>query len=204
MHWLSSPLLGWAAAAVLLFWFVGAHNRLVRLRSAALQSYAALDVLLIRQLDYVQASIAACAPVSAHASADAGDAALQAATGQALTLLGTTRLRPLDPAAMGALGTALHVLVGAWERLHPDEVVSFEADGTLSRPASLLGPGETGASPPPAPGSAPMAWPEPSALVEITRAQFNGAVLQYNRAIRQFPAIFVAWAFGLRLAAPLV
>ena len=35
MSWLSNSLLGWAGAAVLLFWFVGAHNRLVRLRSTA-------------------------------------------------------------------------------------------------------------------------------------------------------------------------
>lgn len=201
MDGFGGSLLGWAGAALLLFWFVGAHNRLVRLRSAALQAYGALDALLVRQLDFVQASIAGSPPADEHARA--GDAALQAATGQALTVLGATRLRPLDPAAMGALGTALHVLLAAWERLHPDDVVSFEADGTLSRPATLQGPRETGAAAAP-PAVAPMAWPEPSAMVEITRAQFNAAVLQYNIAIRQFPALFVAWAFRLRPAAPLV
>lgn len=201
MSWLSNSLLGWAGAAVLLFWFVGAHNRLVRLRSTALQAYAALDALLVRQLDFVQASLDA--PPPAGEASRAAVSALQAAAGQALTVLGATRARPLDPAAMGALATALRVLLAAWERVHPDELVSFEADGTLSRPASLLGPRESGAGAPPAP-PAPMAWPEPSALVEITRAQFNAAVLQYNAAIRQFPAVFVAWAFRLRAAAPLI
>lgn len=202
MSWLSSSLLTWAAAAVLLFWFVGAHNRLVRLRSAALQAYGALDALLLRQIDFVQASLDV--PPGGSDAARAADAALQAAAGQALTVLGATRSKALDPAAMGALATALRVLLAAWERVHPDELVSFEADGTLSRPASLLGPRESGASASPAPASAPMAWPEPSALVEITRAQFNAAVFQYNAAIRQFPAVFVAWAFRLRAAAPLV
>lgn len=201
MSWLSNSLLTWAAAAVALFWFVGAHNRLVRLRSTALQAYGALDALLVRQLDFVQASLEA--PSGGGEPSRAADAALKAAAGQALTVLGVTRARPLDPAAMGALATALRVLLAAWERVHPDELVSFEADGTLSRPASLLGPRESGGGAPPAP-SAPMAWPEPSALVEITRAQFNAAVLQYNAAIRQFPAVFVAWAFRLRAAAPLV
>lgn len=202
MSWLSSSLLTWAAAAVLLFWFVGAHNRLVRLRSAALQAYAALDALLVRQLDFVRASLDAPSPEEGPSRTV--DTALQAAVGQASTVLGATRTKPLDPAAMGALATALRVLLAAWERLHPDDLVSFEPDGTLSRPASLLGPRESGASPPHAPAAVPMAWPEPSAMVEITRAQFNTAVLQYNAAIRQFPAVFVAWAFRLRGAAPLV
>lgn len=202
MSWLSNSLLGWAGAAVLLFWFVGAHNRLVRLRSTALQAYAALDALLVRQLDFVQASLDA--PPPEGEASQAAVSALQAAAGQALTVLGATRARPLDPAAMGALATALRVLLAAWERVHPDELVSFEADGTLSRPASLVGPRESGTGPSPAPATAPMAWPEPSALVEITRAQFNAAVLQYNAAIRQFPAVFVAWAFRLRAAAPLI
>lgn len=202
MGWMSGSLLTWAAVAVALFWFVGAHNRLVRLRSAALGAYASLDALLVRQLDFVQASIVASPP--GEGDPRPGDASLQAATGQASTVLGATRLRPLDPRAIGALGTALHVLLNAWARLHPDDVVSFEADGTLSRPAALLGPRESGATTQPFPGATPMAWPEPSALVEITRAQFNTAVMHYNAAIRQFPAVFVAWAFRLRPAAPLV
>lgn len=202
MSWLGNPLLSWAGAAVLLFWFVGAHNRLVRLRSTALQAYAALDALLVRQLDFVQASLDA--PPAGDDLSRTAAPALKAAAGQALTVLGATRAKPLDPAAMGALATALRVLLAAWERAHPDEVVSFEADGTLSRPASLLGPRESGAGASPAPAATPMAWPEPSALVEITRAQFNAAVRQYNAAIRQFPAVFVAWAFRLSAAAPLV
>jgi hypothetical protein len=80
--------------------------------------------------------------------------------------------------------------------------VSFEPDGTLSRPASLEGLSERIEETPRA--EAPMFWPEPSAMVEITRAQFNAAVAQYNRAVRQFPAVLLAWIFRLRPAAPLV
>ncbi len=45
----------WIGGALALFWFVGAYNRLVRLRSGALQAYATLDAALVRQLEFVQA-----------------------------------------------------------------------------------------------------------------------------------------------------
>jgi hypothetical protein len=186
----------WVAVALAIFWFVGAYNRLVRLRSAALQAYAGLDAALVRQLDFVQARAASLdAPTPWDLSA--ADS-LQAAAAQLATLLAATRLRPLAPAGMAALGTAMHVLLAAWQHLHPDAVVSFEPDGTLSRPAPLNGKDEA-----PVAASAALAWPEPSAAAEIARAQFNQAVGHYNAAITQFPAFVVAWIMQLRPAAPL-
>jgi hypothetical protein len=183
----------WILGAVALFWFVGAYNRIVRLRSGALQAYAALDAALVRQLDFVQARLAeGSATEQVPPVAGVG---LQASAAQLVTLLAATRLKPLDPAAIAALATALHVMLGAWQRLHPDAVVSFEADGTLSRPAPLNGRDDSPA--------APIAWPEPSAAAEIARNQFNLAVAQYNAAVAQFPAVLVAWIMQLRPAAPL-
>lgn len=196
MSGVPDSLLWWILGAVALFWFVGAYNRIVRLRSGALQAYAALDAALVRQLDFVQARLAegaATAQVPHGASGE--DAALQASAAQLVTLLAATRLKPLDPAGIAALATALHVMLGAWQRLHPDAVVSFEADGTLSRPAPLNGRDDSPA--------APIAWPEPSAAAEIARNQFNQAVALYNAAIAQFPALLVAWIMQLRPAAPL-
>lgn len=205
MSALPDSLPGWIVIAVLLFWFVGAYNRLVRLRAAVLQAYATLDAALRKQLDFVQSSIAAAepdkdAPSSGHSSAVAP---LQAAATQLATLLGATRLHPLDPGGMAALATALQVLVAAWQRQHPDAVTVFDADGTLSRPAPLLpsGAGPGAASPV---AAEPIAWPEPSAAAEIARSQFNLAVEQYNAAIVQFPALLVAWMVRLRPAAPLL
>lgn len=198
MSSLPDSLPWWILGAVALFWFVGAYNRIVRLRSAALQAYAALDAALVRQLDFVQARLAEVP--AAQPTLPGGrraDASLQASASQLVTLLAATRLKPLDPAGIAALTTALHVMLGAWQRLHPDAVVSFEADGTLSRPASL-GDREEAAG-----GAAPIAWPEPSAAAEIARSQFNQAVEQYNAAIAQFPALLVAWIMQLRPAAPL-
>jgi hypothetical protein len=187
----------WIAAAIALFWFVGAYNRIMRLRSVALQAFAALDAALGRQLDFVQTRVAQAAAADAAPAGIPSDASLRGAASQLVTLLAATRLRPLDPAGIAALGTALHVLLAAWQRLHPDAVVSFEADGTLSRPAPLAGRQEASAGP------AAFAWPEPSAAAEIARNQFNHAVAQYNAAITQFPAVLVAWIMQLRPAAPL-
>ncbi|RZL89787.1 MAG: lema family protein [Variovorax sp.] len=189
----------WIGAAIALFWFVGAYNRIVRLRSAALQAYAALDAALVRQLDFVQARVAQALAEGEGAGSDdpRSGASLKAAADQLVTLLAATRLHPLEPAGIAALGTALHVMLAAWQRLHPEAVVSFEADGTLSRPVPL---GDREEVPN---GHVPIAWPEPSAAAEIARGQFNLAVGQYNAAITQFPAQMVAWIMQLRLAAPL-
>jgi hypothetical protein len=200
MSVLPDSMVGWIVIAVLLFWFVGAYNRLVRLRAAVLQAYATLDAALRKQLDFVQASITAALPEKDASSHSSAVAPLQAATTQLATLLGATRLHPLDPGAMAALATALQVLVTAWQRQHPDAVTVFEADGTLSRPAPLLPAGAGAASA----TLEPMAWPEPSAAAEIARSQFNLAVGQYNAAIVQFPALLVAWMVRLRPAAPLL
>ncbi|MBT2335709.1 lema family protein [Variovorax paradoxus] len=201
MSVLPDSLPGWIVVAVLLFWFVGAYNRLVRLRAAVLQAYATLDAALRKQLDFVQANITAALPQQKDASSHSSAVApLQAATTQLATLLDATRLHPLDPGGMAALATALQVLITAWQRQHPDAVTVFEADGTLSRPAPLLPDGAGAASGTPE----PMAWPEPSAAAEIARSQFNLAVGQYNAAIVQFPALLVAWMVRLRPAAPLL
>ncbi|MFH0132416.1 lema family protein [Variovorax sp. VaC1] len=203
MSLLPESLASWIVIAALLFWFVGAYNRLVRLRAAVLQSYVTLDAALSKQLDFVQASITAAAPAEAPSNELLSSIApLQASTTQLATLLGATRQRPLDAGGMAALATALRVWIGAWQRQHPDAVTVFEADGTLSRPAQ------------PQPGAVtaavvssttePIAWPEPSAAAEIARGQFNIAVKHYNAAIAQFPALLVAWAVRLRAAAPLL
>lgn len=200
-HWPES--LGyWIGAALLLFWFVGAYNRLMRLRTAALQGYATLDAALVRQLDFVQSRVQPeLVPVEGAGAVDASaQSSLLATTAQLSTLLGTTRLHPLDPASIAALATALHVMLASWERLHPYAVLSFGADGTLSRPVPM---GLKSDEPPAPDTEIPIAWPEPSPAAEIARRQFNIAVAAYNAAIAQFPAMLVARVMQLRPAAPL-
>ena len=198
MNSIPQSVIWWVAGALLLFWFVGAHNRLVRLRSTALIAYAALDATLVKQLDYVQSRSTRSLVLGGSTQGDArNESSLLSAVAQMSAMLAVTRLRPLEPTRMGSLGTALHVMLNAWERMYPGEVLRFDTEGTLSMPASL--PGDL----PDTPQVSPFAWPEPSAAAEIARGQFNQAVLAYNRAIGQFPALVVAWAFRLRRAATL-
>lgn len=205
----------WVGTAVTVFWFVGAYNRLVRLRSLATQAYVALDGALVRQVEYVQSRIAEKLDGKLESKADgktdgreegqaAPDSGLLAAVVQLTALLAATRARPLDARAIAPLATALRVLLSTWERLHPDEVTSFDIDGTLSRPAPLTPDDASAASAAVSSSEPPMAWPEPSAVAELARGQFNQAVARYNAAIGQFPAFIVAWAFRLRPAAPFV
>jgi len=187
----------WLAAAVLLFWFVGAYNRLVRLRSTALQAYATLDAALVRQVECVQAHV--LSRMEALRGNDDEDAAssrvdeveqgalasLRATAEQLSTLLGATRTRPLDPAGMAAQGTALQVMQSTWARLQPSGDEAVAAAGAN------------------APSTSTSNWPEPAALPETARSHFNLSVAQYNAAIRQFPAVLVAWLMQLRPAATL-
>ncbi len=185
----------WVVIAVTLFWVVGAYNRLVRLRSMALQAYSVLDAALQRQLEYVQLQVVD----------ERLDQSMLPEANQLAVLLAATRQRPLEPTAITALSTALRVLLVAWQRLHPEQVTSFASDGSLSRPASLDGLASSG----PAEdfdlesSHTTMAWPGPSPAAEIARSQFNLAVSQYNNAISQFPAMLIAWIFRQRPAAPL-
>ncbi|MBS0454430.1 MAG: lema family protein [Proteobacteria bacterium] len=198
MSALPDSIYWWVGAAVLLFWFVGANNRLMRLRSAALVAYTTMDAALVKQLDYVHSRSTRALAVSGVAKLDVNvESSLLSSVAQMSAMLAVTRLRPLEPSRIASLGTALHVMLNAWERMYPGEVLRFDAEGTLSMPAPLSG--ELAA-----PQASPFAWPEPSAAAEIARGHFNDAVHAYNRAIGQFPALIVAWAFRLRRASPLV
>jgi hypothetical protein len=178
----------WIGFALLVFWFVGACNRLVRLRSAALQAYATLDAALVSQLDFVRArATQETAGDMSGEGADPGGTGkvapsayvmLGATTAQLAGLLAVTRARPLDPETMAALDTALHVMLTVWQGLHPEAVIRFDADGLLSRPQPLSATPSTTTSGPrsgrwaervrepedprDAEAEASLAWPEPT------------------------------------------
>lgn len=102
----------WIFLALLLFWAVGAYNRIVRLRSAAIQAFGGLDAHLMRMMAMLGEYEAAQGPApAAHADARA---ALWAATTQFGASLAVARARPLDAGAGAALLTAREVLEAAW------------------------------------------------------------------------------------------
>ncbi len=189
MTWLDVLL--WLLPAVLIFWSVGAYNRLVRLRAAVHQAYASLDVEFVRQAELaasalpVQDSVLEEGLTEAGALLDAPAVAwrsLRSAISQFDAVLAATRGRGLDAEAVAALNTARSVVDNAWARV-------------LREGHDLAGA--------PMPEAVQARWAELSRTVNTTVEQFNSAVGAYNAAVRQFPAVLLGWLFGMRLASKL-
>ncbi len=176
----SSSFLPWIAAAVLLFWMVGAYNRLVRLRSEANQAFAALEAELSRQVNLVRE----CVPPEeeqAPSQFTGGSAfwgGLQGAAAQLQASLNAARNRPLDPDRIAALGAAQEVLSMAWDRAERDDAHDLAGPRL---PEDFSG--------------------ERQQLIRMTHAateHFDQAVSRYNEAIAQFPAVLLARLFGFQ------
>lgn len=172
-HMFSSSLF-WILLAVVVFWAVGAYNRLVRLRSAVIQAFGGLDVHLVRMMA-LPGECAAAAEPKVQEGAPAWQQ-LQAAAAQFGASLAVARAQPLQADAAAALSTALQVLCAAWETL------------VLQGPGAGTPPGES--------------WAQQWDHLQLQRAQaqdqFNRAVLQYNEALAQFPAQLLAGIFGFQ------
>ncbi|MCC6814312.1 MAG: LemA family protein [Rubrivivax sp.] len=176
----------WIAAALLLFWGIGAYNRLVRLRAAVTRAFAALDEQLVRQLVWIQGGLPEALRDGPHTTpgelndeVTAAWGRLHAASEQLAVALAQARAQPLDVAAMAALVMSHEALRTAWahalaDAVPPDAVPS--ADRLQARWMRLLHQ------------SLPL------------RAAFNDAAQSYNQAIRQFPASLLARLFGFQPA----
>jgi LemA protein len=183
----ASPVF-WIAAAVLLFWAVGAYNRLIRLRAAALLAFAGVEAPLRAQAELVQS----CLPPSATTATAQDDdddllddmaslwSGLGAAASQFAASLAAARTRPLDGNAVAALSAAIGVLHMAWQRMQQDDAHDLAG-------AAL-------------PESLQTQWQQIDTQHRAAAALFNDAVGRYNHAIAQFPALLLAWLFGFRPA----
>lgn len=164
----------WIAWAVVLFWAIGAYNRLVRLRSQAIAAFAALDDQFRHYVSLVQLSF----PITPDdlVSTRAG---LAAAAQQFESSLRAARAHPLDALAMRALETAYEALNASWLRLR-------------NEPPDLAGP--------PLPETLQQQWAHITMVAEIAKTDFGRHVQIYNEAIVQFPARLLAWLFGFKPA----
>ena len=170
----------WSLAAVLLFWTVGAYNRLMRLRADANAAFVNLGAELARQVDLVHNHLPSPeatqpAPLDGEGAFWAG---LHGAAGQLAASLGAARLRPLEPDGIAALNSAQDVLAMAWERAERDDAHDLAGprlpDTVLARRAQL------------------------ELQVHAATEHFNLAVARYNHGIAQFPAALLAWLFGFK------
>ena len=186
---MNDPVMLWLAGAVLLFWAMGAYNRLVRLRSRGLAAFVVLAgrfdqlIALVRSTlpAYVTQSVPDAQDQAGAAAADAW-AALDAAAQQLQVSLKVARSKPLNAPTASALKTAFETLCSCWSRLQdlPCDLPD------LAPPASL-----------------PNQWQQLALQTELARADFNETVANYNQAISQFPALLLAALFVLRPAQPI-
>lgn len=166
----------WAAAAVLLFWTVGAYNRLVRLRQALTRRFAVVD----QQCDARQALLQRLADTLA-ATPEGEDAAqtLRAACAQSDAARAHVRARPAQAGTVTSLRLAEDILAVTRSRT-ADAVPAEAAADTLRAELAAL-----------------------DNTLSFARRQFNDAVDAYNRAVAQFPTWLIAGPFGFRSAGPL-
>jgi LemA protein len=178
---MSSTFFPWIAAAVLLFWTVGAYNRLVRLRGEANAAFAVLDGELARQVQLVEELLPAGQEPPDSIFDGEGPAfwtGLQACAAQLAASLASARQKPLEPERIAALEAAQAVLADAWARAERDDAHDL-AGSRLP--------------------DAVMATRAQRTLRCIAAAdRFSQAVAHYNAAIGQFPAMLLAWLFGFR------
>ncbi len=170
----------WSVFAVLLFWIVGAYNRLMRLRTEANAAFAALDAHLARQVDLVRNQLPG--PEATQPASLDGEgsfwAGLHGAAAQFAASLAAARTRPLEPAGIAALSAAQDVLAMAWERAERDDA------------HDLAGPR--------LPDTVTAHRAQIALQTHAATQQFNQAVARYNQAIAQFPAVLLAWLFGFK------
>jgi LemA protein len=181
---MSTPhIAAWILVAVLVFWAVGAYNRLVRLRNVIGNAFAQIDVQLKRRYDLIPilVEVARKHVTDEHETLEA----VTAARNQAKAAADLARSRPGAAGPVTSLAMAEGVLGSAMGRLmalveaHPE----LKADQSLRELSDELASTEN--------------------KVAFSRQLFNDAALDYNVAAQQFPTRLLAALFGFREAAML-
>lgn len=183
----------WIAGAVAVFWVIGAHNRLVRLRAAVLPAFAALHLALQQWADLAISAGPGSDAALEHGVArrdsscaaavllqTAAQAGLAASARQLQVSAQALSLRPLNRRAAEALVAAMEAVRSAWGRV----AVAFEEPTAEHTALAAL-------------------WQRQDTLVQLACGQFNEAAARYNAALAQFPAALLAWVLRFRPAGQL-
>jgi LemA protein len=179
-HWLFQL----ALLAVLLFWLVGAYNRMVRLRTAIVSAWDQIVAALVKRSEAM--------------------AAVSAAVREPLVAEGAT-LQALADADLKLRGAADGVRQA--RARSADVSLWVNAEAALASPASrlralielqpaLIHESDQG----PALAAALAAWREAEPRIQFARQGFNDAADVYNKAIHQWPTRLIASPLGFRSA----
>ena len=166
-----------ATAAVLLFWVVGAYNRLVAQRTVIGQAWAKVNDALQLRAAAVPALVSALREpmASEHGALDA----LLTTHTEAARSASEMTARPVDSARALAWVQAEAALAAAASRV----LALLEQHAALGReePVSAL----------------TATWHDAQARLPYARQAFNEAAAAYNEAVAQFPTNLVARGFSL-------
>lgn len=174
----TTQLVTLGVAALLVFWMVGAYNRLVALRNAVTQAWAKIEDTLRQRAAAGEPLLAALRePLASEQGAlDAMQAAL-AEAGKAATAMTAKPLAADHAAAWVAAEAALSAAAARVFAL-------FEHDGSLRGAAGIAEPA--------------AAWREASSRLGFARQLFNDEATAYNDAIALFPTRLLAPMFRFR------
>jgi LemA protein len=178
----SAQIAAWAVAAVLLFWAVGAYNRLVSLRNDISRAFVPVDAQIRERHRLIEQWVEALRPSLQDVKVLDG---VIAASGQLQAACDVVRSRPSAARPMASLRMAEETLDEARERVKSE---------LPSRPEQLARL-----------GVAELAEELASAdnTLGFARRQFNEATQHYNEALDQFPTWVIAGLFGFRGAGTL-
>ena len=165
---------------VLMFWGVGAYNRLVRLRNAIGNAFAQIDVQLKRRYDLIPNLVETAKKYIAHERETLE--AVIAARNQARTAADHVRAKPTNAESVGAFVVAEQALGGSLSRLMAvvENYPELKADDTLRELSEELTSTEN--------------------KIAFARQAFNDSALDYNNAAQQFPTTLISGLFGFREA----
>lgn len=171
-----STLVSIALGFVLVCWAVGAHNRLVRLKSRIAQAFGQVDAQLKQRHALVPNLVEAAKTYLQHEQAALE--AVAAARTTARNAGDAARSRPAHAASVQALGAAEQALDGSLGRLLAvaEAYPELKADPALRETADELIRTDN--------------------QIGFARQVYNGTVRDYNQAQGQFPTVLVARLFG--------
>ena len=179
----STSLISIAVLAVLTFWAVGAYNRLVRLRNTIANAFGQIDVQLKRRYDLIPNLVEAAKKYLSHERETLE--AVITARNQAKSAGDAVRSRPAHALALTTLAVAEQALSSSLSQLFAlnEAYPELKADETIRELREELTSTEN--------------------KVAFARQAFNDAVLDYNDAQGQFPAVLIAKLFSFAPSAML-
>lgn len=166
----------YAIAAVLVFWAVGAYNRLVSLRNAFFQIYGQLDLQLRQRYELVPGIVALAGRYLEHERGALE--ALTAARHQAQVAADRAKIRIGRPGELASMALAEQVFNGAVRKIVGlvENYPELQSEPRMRELIDELAIGEN--------------------KIIFSTQLFNEAVTAFNEAARQFPTNIVATIFG--------